>query len=97
MPDTIHDQLRQKQLMEVNVTDSYIDHYYREPSNRRNEDGNPVPDRVFIERYVSTYLGKLELLRVIEGVHIPGFYTPETFTFTIEDLSADYVQYRSVT
>lgn len=87
MTDTIHSALRQKQLMEVNVTGMYIDHYYREPSNRRNEDGTSVPDRVFIERYVTDVVGNIVLLRVIEGTHIPGFYTPETFSFKIEDLS----------
>lgn len=90
----IHATLRQKQLMDVKVTPEYIDHYYREPSNRRDDDGIPVPDRVFIERYmVEGGAYQLQLVRIIEGKHTPGFYTNETFTFDdVEDIKGtDYV------
>jgi hypothetical protein len=83
MPDTIHASLRQKQLLDVQVSTLNIDHYYREPSNRRNDDGTPVPDRVFIERYVSDGVNGITLQAVIEGTHIPGFFTDETFSFDI--------------
>lgn len=87
-PHSVQAALRQRQLLGVVVDPegNYIDHIYREPSNMVTSSipPQPVPDRVFKERYVSDFVdGRsfLKLQEVIEGTHIPGFFTPESFEF----------------
>lgn len=78
----IIDNLKQHELLAVMVDNNgkFIEHVYREPSHKINEDGSPVPDIVYKERF-EVRDGKIALVEVIEGKHTPGYYVDERIEF----------------
>jgi hypothetical protein len=78
----IFDNLKQHELLDVIVDPegTYIEHVYREPSNRLYGNGSPVPDLIYKERY-EVVDGRILYTGIINGKHNPGYFVHETFEF----------------